>query len=110
MISAITVLGLVARSRRTVGELVREVPLDPQLQATVSVPFAEGPRLMSEPAFQSAIDAAVSTLAQTGGRVVVRLSGTEPLLRIMAEGPDRAAVAAAVDRLIGVAASLVGER
>ena len=110
LISAITVLGLVARSQRTVSELAREVPLDPQVQSTVRVPLADGPRLMREPALQAAVEAAEATLARTGGRVVVRLSGTEPLLRVMAEGPDPAEVATAVDRLIEVAASLVRER
>jgi phosphomannomutase len=49
-------------------------------------------------------------LAQTGGRVLVRLSGTEPLLRVMGEGPDHAAVTAAVERLLEVAAGLVRGR
>jgi len=110
LLSAITVLGLVARAGIPVGEMAGAVPLDPQLQRTVSVPPGEGERLLAAPDLQSAIRQAEEALAQTGGRVLVRLSGTEPLLRVMGEGPDRAAVTAAVDHLLEVAASLVRGR
>jgi phosphoglucosamine mutase len=110
LLSAITVLGLVARAGIPVGEMADTVPLDPQLQRTVSVPPGEGERLLAEPDLQSAIRQAEEALAQTGGRVLVRLSGTEPLLRVMGEGPDRAAVTAAVDHLLEVATSLVRGR
>jgi phosphoglucosamine mutase len=86
------------------------VPLDPQLQRTVPVPPGAGERLLKEPDLQSAIRQAEESLAQTGGRVLVRLSGTEPLLRVMGEGPDEEAVRAAVERLLEVAASLVRGR
>ena len=110
LLSAITVLGLVARAELPVGELADAIPLDPQLQRTVPVPAGEGERLLAEAQLQQAIREAEVLLAQTGGRVLVRLSGTEPLLRVMGEGPDHAAVAAAVERLLEVAASLVRGR
>ena len=110
LLSAISVLGLVARAGIPVGEMAGAVPLDPQLQRTVPVPPGEGERLLAEPDLKSAIRQAEESLAQTGGRVLVRLSGTEPLLRVMGEGPDRAAVTAAVDHLLEVAASLVRGR
>jgi phosphoglucosamine mutase len=110
LLSAITVLGLVARAGIPVGEMANAVPLDPQLQRTVPVPPGEGERLLAEPELQTAIREAEAALAQTGGRVLVRLSGTEPLLRVMGEGPDHAAVSAAVERLLEVAASLVRGR
>jgi phosphoglucosamine mutase len=110
LLSAITVLGLVARAGIPVGEMADAVPLDPQLQRTVPVPPGEGERLLAEPELQTAIREAEAALAQTGGRVLVRLSGTEPLLRVMGEGPDHAAVSTAVGRLLEVAASLVRGR
>jgi len=110
LLSAITVLGLVARAGIPVGEMADAVPLDPQLQRTVPVPPGEGEQLLTEPELQTAIREAEAVLAQTGGRVLVRLSGTEPLLRVMGEGPDHAAVSAAVERLLEVAASLVRGR
>jgi phosphoglucosamine mutase len=76
----------------------------------VPVPLGVGESLLDDPALQRAIRQAESTLAQTGGRVLVRLSGTEPLLRVMGEGPDEEVVNAAVERLLEVAASLVRGR
>lgn len=110
LLSAINVLGLVARAELPVRELADAIPLDPQLQRTVPVPVGEGERLLAEAELQHAIREAEVLLAQTGGRVLVRLSGTEPLLRVMGEGPDHAAVAAAVEHLLEVAASLVRGR
>lgn len=110
LISAITVLGLVARVGVSIGELADRVPLDPQLQRTVPVPPGTGEHLLAAPELQRAIRDAEAALAETGGRVLVRLSGTEPLLRVMGEGPDRAAVTAAVEHLLEVAAGLVRER
>jgi phosphoglucosamine mutase len=110
LLSAITVLGLAARAGVPLGERAMAIPLDPQLQRTVPVPAGEGERLLAEPALTTAIGEAQAALAQTGGRVLVRLSGTEPLLRVMGEGPDRTAVIAAVERLLEVAASLVRGR
>ncbi|MEY3683906.1 MAG: hypothetical protein RIS62_616 [Chloroflexota bacterium] len=110
LLSAITVLGLVARAGVPIGELASGIPLHPQLQRTVPVPLGVGESLLEDPALQRAIRQAESTLAQTGGRVLVRLSGTEPLLRVMGEGPDEEVVNAAVERLLEVAASLVRGR
>ena len=110
LLSAITVLGLIARAGIPVDALAAAIPLDPQLQRTVPVPTGEGERLLAAPELQIAIREAEVALAQTGGRVLVRLSGTEPLLRVMGEGPDEGAVTAAVERLLEIAASLVRGR
>ncbi|MFM9128436.1 MAG: phosphoglucosamine mutase [Candidatus Limnocylindrus sp.] len=107
LLSAITVLGLVTRAGVSIGELADAIPLDPQVQRTVPVPLGTGEQLLAAPELQSAVRQAEAVLAQTGGRLLVRLSGTEPLLRVMGEGPDRVAVSAAVEQVIEVAASLV---
>ena len=50
--------------------------------------------------------AAASARLGSGGRVLVRPSGTEPALRVMVEGPDEALVTELADTL----AALAGER
>jgi phosphoglucosamine mutase len=51
------------------------------------------------PEIRAALDEARSTL-DGRGRLVVRYSGTEPVLRVMAEGPDQAEVARLVDAIV----------
>jgi phosphoglucosamine mutase len=50
-------------------------------------------------AVRSAIASADSRLGQ-GGRLLVRPSGTEPVIRVMGEGDDKALVEAVVDDII----------
>ncbi len=50
-------------------------------------------------AVRSAIASAESRLGQ-GGRLLVRPSGTEPVIRVMGEGDDKALVEAVVDDII----------
>ncbi len=58
-----------------------------------------------DPVLQRSIAAAIERLG-TGGRVLVRPSGTEPALRVMVEGTDEALVIELADAL----ATLAGER
>jgi len=53
----------------------------------------------SIPEIRAALDDARSTL-DGRGRLVVRYSGTEPVLRVMAEGPDETEVSRLVDAII----------
>jgi phosphoglucosamine mutase len=54
---------------------------------------------------QQAIADAEAELAGRG-RLVIRPSGTEPLIRVMAEGDDRGQIERIVDELIGVISSV----
>jgi phosphoglucosamine mutase len=67
------------------GELAR---LEPFPQVLRNVRVRERPDLRQVPALANAIGDAERRLGSRG-RVLVRYSGTEPLLRIMMEGPDR---------------------
>lgn len=60
--------------------------------------------LLNEPV-QTAIKAVDARMGDTG-RVLVRASGTEPLIRVMAEGEDEGVVTAAVEELCAVIESL----
>jgi phosphoglucosamine mutase len=51
-----------------------------------------------QPAIQSAIAAAAERMRLTG-RVLIRASGTEPLIRVMAEGEDFSLIQEIVDGL-----------
>jgi phosphoglucosamine mutase len=56
------------------------------------------------PEIREAVAAAESELADKG-RVVLRASGTEPVIRVMVEGQDEAQVVALAERLASIVAA-----
>jgi phosphoglucosamine mutase len=88
MISALQVLAGLVATGQTLGEFTRELTLLPQV--LVNVKLAGGFDLQA-PAVRQAIAGAEAELAGKG-RVLLRPSGTEPVVRVMVEGEDRAHV------------------
>ena len=64
-----------------------------------------GGKPLENPLVKTAIEDARSRLGSSG-RLVIRPSGTEPLIRVMAEADDPALVEAVVDEIVGVIAEL----
>lgn len=110
LISAIEVIALRARADQSLSQLAAALPLDPQVQRVIRVEEGEAESLLADPRFTEVVREVEALLGAGGGRILVRPSGTEPLLRVMAEGPDAKAVAWAAERLLGAAASLLGRR
>ena len=94
ILTALLVLRALRRLGTDLGTLVAPVSLYPQVR--VDVPVADRERVLADPTVQAAIEEARAQLDGVG-RLVVRPSGTQPLIRIMAEGPDEAALRRAVD-------------
>jgi len=69
-------------------------------QTMINVPVTKKFDLQSVPAIQDAVSAAESELSGKG-RVLLRASGTEPLIRVMVEGEDRSLVDRLADDLAG---------
>jgi phosphoglucosamine mutase len=67
-------------------------------QVLKNVRFKSG-KPLENASVRSAIASAESRLGQ-GGRLLVRPSGTEPVIRVMGEGDDKALVEAVVDDVI----------
>ncbi len=103
-------IALRARANQPLSQLAAALPLDPQVQRVIRVEEGEAESLLADPRFTEVLREVEALLAEGGGRILVRPSGTEPLLRVMAEGPDAAVVASAAERLLGAAASLLGRR
>ena len=72
---------------------------EPLPQILKNVRYKQGQPLEGEARRQSAIEAARQLLGE-GGRLVIRPSGTEPVIRVMAEGDDRDLVMRAVDDVV----------
>ena len=97
LIAALQVLAELVRSGKRLSELARQ--FEPVPQKLENVRFAGGKPLESA-AVKSAIAEAEQRL-NGAGRVLVRASGTEPLIRIMAEGDDEKLVGQLVSDIAG---------
>ena len=108
IVAALQVLHALIRSGRTLSEARKGMSKYPQ--TTRNVRLAKRIDLDSEYALQDAVAAAEADLG-TDGRVLLRLSGTEPMVRIMVEGTSHADVEKYADRLAEVvSATTLAER
>jgi len=88
LISALQILTEIRESGATLADLVAGMPVYPQTM--VNVPVAGQPNLDSA-SLKAAVADAEHQLGERG-RVVLRASGTEPVIRVMVEGDDAAEV------------------
>jgi len=102
MVTALQVLGAMQESGRALSEMAAVVEEMPQVLEGVRLErIPEGWR--EDPAIGRAIREAQDRL-RGRGRVHVRASGTEPVIRVMAEGPDRAELRQIAQELCAVIA------
>jgi phosphoglucosamine mutase len=96
IITALQVMSLMRRTGRSLSELAAVVRPLPQLIRNVPVP--RKPPLESIPELMRLLRNAEERLKDKG-RVFLRYSGTEPLLRIMVEGEDEALIEQIADEI-----------
>ena len=96
LITALQVLAVMRQSGRSLSDLARAMPQLPQTLLNVRVREPVDPN--GTPAIRAAVQEVELELGQRG-RVVLRASGTEPVIRVMVEGEDREAVNALASRL-----------
>ena len=89
LLTALSVVRVMLETGQDLVALRRGLEIYPQVLVTVAV--RTKPDLVSEPRIVKAIEEAERTLGPDG-RVLVRYSGTEPLLRVMIEGRDQVIV------------------
>lgn len=96
ILTALRLLGLVKRSGRGLADLAAAIPRFPQVLSSVRVESKEA--LEGAAVVWDAVRAVEADLGDDG-RVLVRASGTEPVVRVMAEAPTEDAARAAVERV-----------
>lgn len=87
-LSAIQLLKVLKNTGKTLKELAEEMEIYPQVLINVRVSKYGRVRFTSDMEIKNAISRAEEELGDTG-RVLVRVSGTEPLVRVMLEGKDK---------------------
>jgi phosphoglucosamine mutase len=96
LVAALQILAVVVQSGRTVSEVTNRFEPLPQLLQNVR--YSHGKPLENDDVVK-AIDAGKTKLGNSG-RLVIRPSGTEPVIRVMAEGDDRDLVNAVVGDIV----------
>lgn len=104
-LTALQLLAVILESGKSLEELKNLVTDFPQI--LVNVPASDPKRYKKDAEIQNAIHAEAAGL-KGKGRILVRPSGTEPLIRVMAEGPDRSELEEVVQRVVKVIRSQMG--
>ena len=104
-LTAVQLLNVIRTTGKTLKELADEIEIFPQVLINVKVSSLGKLRLFEDKDIRIAIEEAEKELGD-GGRVLVRASGTEPLVRVMLEGRDEEVIR----RLAAQIAEVVRER
>ena len=104
LITGLQMLKLMTRAQKPLSEIAQCMHASPQVLLGVKVPHK--PDLESLPVLQQAIQDKEQQLNGTG-RVLVRYSGTEPLLRVMVEGQDATVIQEIAEDLTNVVKSCI---
>lgn len=102
ILTALQLISVVAKTKRKLSELAADMTSFPQVLENVRIKSKEG--WDKNERIQAAIEKVESAL-KGEGRVFVRASGTEPLIRVMAEGPSEEEL----KRLVGLITAVIQE-
>lgn len=105
IVSALQTLAAMAHSGESLLELTRGMQKLPQTM--VNVPVASPEKVSEAPRVREAVADAEANLGDRG-RVLLRASGTEPVVRVMVEGEDAAEVSTVADELADVVRIALG--
>jgi len=96
IISALQVLNSILEAKQPIEDALKSIPMYPQV--LINLPLTKKVDLTSSVMEQAIIDAKL--IMQNKGRILIRESGTQPLIRVMTEGPNKEKAIKAADFLI----------
>ncbi len=99
ILTSLKIMEVMLAKKKKLSELYAGLNIYPQVLKNVRV--KDKPAARQDPAVQAAVDAVAEKLGQTG-RILVRESGTEPVIRVMVEAPSLAACQEMVDSVVDV--------
>lgn len=105
LLSGIQLLNVMKQTGKKLSELAGEVTIYPQKLVNIRVSDKDG--AMEVPAIKAVIEEAEAEM-DGNGRILVRPSGTEPLLRVMAEAPTDELVEYYVEKIAAVVRQEIG--
>ena len=98
LLSALHLLQVVAETNKSLSELAKVMEVMPQALVNAKVPNHKKENYMDYPEIADAINTLNNKFAGEG-RVLIRPSGTEPLVRVMIEGKDQKMIEAEAKKL-----------
>jgi phosphoglucosamine mutase len=99
-LAALKLLSAMTGTGKSLAELTGEIPVYPQVLLNVHVTPECKEKFASDKAVAEAMAKAEEALGENG-RILVRASGTEPLVRVMAEGKDGCMIARLAEEIAG---------
>ena len=96
LVTALQILAIMTKTGRSLAELVEDMPMYPQ--TLINVRTAAKIDLAASASIRAAIEKAEQQLADRG-RVLLRASGTEPVIRVMVEGENATEVTSLAEQL-----------
>ena len=104
LIAGLQFLAEMARTQQKASALVRQFETVPQMLKNVR--FSAGKTPLEQDTVKAVIEANAARI-QGKGRILIRKSGTEPLIRVMAECEDEGMLAQVVDEIVGAVEAAV---
>ena len=99
ILTSIKLMEVMLAKKKTMSQLCEGLTIYPQVLKNVRV--KSKPDAQNDPAVQAAVQAVADRLGETG-RILVRESGTEPVIRVMVEAPSKAVCQECVDQVVDV--------
>ena len=99
ILTSLKIMEVMLAKKLPLSELTRGLKIYPQVLKNVRV--KSKPDAQNDPEVQKAVNAVAEALGETG-RILVRESGTEPVIRVMVEAPTKAECQNYVDQVVDV--------
>jgi len=87
LVAALQVLSLLVQSKKPASQILHPFALTPQITSNLKL---KNKKLLQDPHLLKEIEKISRASQKQGDRLLVRPSGTEPVVRLMVEGPDKA--------------------
>ena len=102
ILTSLKLMEVMLAKKKTLSQLCEGLTIFPQVLKNVRV--KSKPEAQNDPAVQAAVQKVADRLGETG-RILVRESGTEPVIRVMVEAPSKAICQECVDQVVDVICS-----
>lgn len=99
ILTSLKLMEVMLAKKKTMSQLCEGLTIYPQVLKNIRV--KSKPEAQNDPAVQAAVQAVADRLGETG-RILVRESGTEPVIRVMVEASSKALCQECVDQVVDV--------